>query len=62
MKNQEEIKMNNEWRIVESDMGNGKIEYQVSDGDVGQRCCSYDFDNLADAESTLNLLLEELKE
>ena len=67
MKNQEEVKMNNEWRIVESNMGNGKIEYQVSDGDVGERSLSYDFDNLPDAKTTLELInfrleLEELRE
>jgi len=52
--------MNNEWRIINNDMGNGKIEYQVSDGDIGERSVSYDFDNLSDAESTLKLLLEEI--
>ena len=29
------------WRIIEG-KSNGKIEYQVSDGDVGERTISYD--------------------
>jgi len=47
------------WRIIKNDMGDGKIEYQVSDGDIGERSVSYDFDNLLDAENTLKLILEE---
>ena len=54
--------MDNEWKIIESDMGNGKKEYQVSNGNVGET-----FDNLPDAKTTLELInfrleLEELKD
>ena len=41
------------WRIIKSNLGNGIIEYQVSDGDVGERTVSYDFDNKLDAENCL---------
>ena len=41
------------WRIIKSNLGNGIIEYQVSDGDVGERTVSYDFDNILDAEDCL---------
>ena len=43
--------MDNEWKIIESDMGNGKKEYQVSNGNVGKT-----FDNLPDAKTTLELI------
>jgi hypothetical protein len=54
--------MDNEWKIIESDMGNGKKEYQVSNGNVGET-----FDNLPDAKTTLELInfrleLEEFKD
>jgi len=41
------------WRIIKNDLGNGTTEYQVSDGDVGERTVSYDFDNKLDAEDCL---------
>ena len=41
------------WRIIKNDLGNGIIEYQVSDGDVGERTVSYDFDNILNAEDCL---------
>ena len=59
--------MNTEWRIIKNDMGNGKIEYQESDGDLKERSVSYDFDNLPDAKTTLELInfrleLEEIRD
>jgi len=33
--------MDNEWKIIESDMGNGKKEYQVSNGNVGKTLITY---------------------
>jgi len=41
------------WRIIKNNLGNGTTEYQVSDGDVGERTVSYDFDNKLDAENCL---------
>tara|TARA_R110000787_G_scaffold117632_6_gene228328 strand:- start:1040 stop:1240 length:201 start_codon:yes stop_codon:yes gene_type:complete len=41
------------WRIIKNNLGNGTTEYQVSDGDVGERTVSYDFDNRLDAENCL---------
>jgi len=41
------------WRIIKNNLGNGITEYQVSDGDVGERTVSYDFDNSLDAENCL---------
>ena len=41
------------WRIIKNNLGNDTTEYQVSDGDVGERTVSYDFDNRLDAESCL---------
>lgn len=37
-------------------------EWQVSDGPVGERCCSYDFDTKAEAEEYLKWLKEEINE
>ena len=42
------------WKIIKNDMGKGLVEYQVSDGDVGSRTVSYDFDNILDAENCLH--------
>ena len=36
-------------------------EWQVSDGPVGERCCSYDFDTKVEAEEYLKWLKEELR-
>tara|TARA_R100001510_G_C7503124_1_gene105957 strand:+ start:391 stop:558 length:168 start_codon:yes stop_codon:yes gene_type:complete len=41
------------WRIIKNNLGNDIIEYQVSDGDIGERTISYDFDNIFDAEDCL---------
>ena len=41
------------WKIIKNDMGKGLVEYQVSDGNVGSRTVSYDFDNIFDAENCL---------
>ena len=41
------------WRIIKNNLGNSKTEYQVSDGDIGERTVSYDFDNIIDAEECL---------
>ena len=30
------------WKIIRAEDSNGNVEYQVSDGDVGQRTMSYD--------------------
>ena len=30
------------WKIIRADDSNGNVEYQVSNGDVGQRTMSYD--------------------
>ena len=43
-----------EWILIHSFLPDGRIEYQVSDGDDK----SYGFDNLSDAE----LFLEEMRE
>mgnify|MGYP001196039497 CR=1 FL=1 len=44
----------NKWRIIKINLGDGTTEYQVSDGDVGERTVSYDFDNKLDAENCLH--------
>ena len=49
MENIQEVK----WKIIKNNLSNGVIEYQVSDGDVGKRTISYDFDNIVDAENCL---------
>ena len=41
--------MSNTWKIIEGKAPDGNIEYQVSDGDVGYRTISYDFNNKQDA-------------
>ena len=48
------------WRIIKTTyslplniLGNNTTEYQVSDGDIGERTVSYDFDNRLDAEDCL---------
>ena len=46
------------WRIIKINLDDGTTEYQVSDGDVGERTVSYDFDNRLDAE---NWILSEDK-
>jgi len=43
------------WKIIKAEDGNGNIEYQVSDGDVGQRTISYDTACIKEA----NKILEE---
>ena len=49
------------WRIIKNNLGNGTTEYQVSDGDVGERTVSYDFDNRLDAEECLCTIEKQLK-
>jgi len=44
------------WKIIESKLSNGKIEYQVSNGDVGKRTMSYDTFNKQEA---IKILQEE---
>jgi len=41
------------WRIIRNDLGNDITEYQVSDGDVGERTVSYDFDSIYEAVDCL---------
>ena len=50
------------WRIIKNNLGNGTTEYQVSDGDVGERTISYDFDNRLDAEECLYTIEKEEEE
>ncbi len=51
------------WRIIKNDLGNGTTEYQVSDGDVGERTVSYDFDNKLDAEDCLyEIIIEDTQQ
>jgi len=47
------------WRIIKGISVQGKTEYQVSDGDIGERTISYDFDNIIDAEKCLHEENEE---
>ena len=52
--------MNMQWRIIKGTTINGqKIEWQVSDGDVGYRSISYDFLTLEEAENYLSKLVLE---
>ena len=44
------------WKIIESKLSSGKIEYQVSNGDVGKRTMSYDTFNKQEA---IKILQEE---
>ena len=44
------------WRIIRAAMPDGTVEFQVSDGPVGKRSTSYDFDNLQDAQKCLEAL------
>jgi hypothetical protein len=46
----------NAWRIITAQISDGLIEYQVSDGAVGDRSTSYDFDSLKEAQSYLHFL------
>ena len=41
--------MRDTWRIIKGKSPEGKVEYQVSDGDVGERTISYDFSNKQEA-------------
>ena len=41
--------MSDTWRIIKGKSPEGKVEYQVSDGDVGERTFSYDFNNKQEA-------------
>ena len=55
------------WRIIKNNLDNNTNlsyssaypEYQVSDGDVGERTISYDFDNRLDAEDCLYTIEKE---
>ncbi len=44
------------WKIIESKLSNGNIEYQVSNGDIGKRTMSYDTFNKQEA---IKILQEE---
>ena len=44
------------WILVTGFNSDGNVEYQVSDGVMGERTISYDFDNLPDAIKCLNEL------
>jgi hypothetical protein len=44
------------WGIVRAEMPDGTVEFQVSDGPLGNRSTSYDFDNLKEAEEMLSAL------
>ena len=52
------------WRIIKNNLDNNTTypEYQVSDGDVGERTISYDFDNRLDAEECLYTIEKEEEE
>ena len=58
------------WRIIKNNLDNNTNlsyssaypEYQVSDGDVGERTISYDFDNRLDAEECLYTIEKEEEE
>ena len=41
------------WKIIEGKLSNGKIEYQVSNEDVGKRTISYDTFNKQEATKIL---------
>jgi hypothetical protein len=42
------------WGIIRAEMPDGSVEFQVSDGPIGNRSTSYDFDNLKEAEEMLS--------
>ena len=44
------------WTLVTGFSRDGNVEYQVSDGVMGERTTSYDFDNLPDAMKCLDEL------
>ena len=48
--------MTDAWGIIKAEMPDGTLEFQVSDGPVGKRSTSYDFDNLKDAQQYLEAL------
>lgn len=45
------------WYIIKSKMKDGTFEYQVSDGKVGERTVSYDFNTLAEAKKEWEKLI-----
>ena len=47
------------WLIIKSENGDGKFEYQVSDGEVGKRTVSYDFHTFAEAKNCQQEFIEE---
>lgn len=49
------------WRIIVGKDTNGNIEYQVSDGDVGERSTSYDFKIFINAKKCMEKLNETTK-
>ena len=49
------------WIIIKSKMPDGTFEYQVSDGKVGERTVSYDFDTLTEAKICKQELIKEVK-
>ena len=49
------------WRIIVGKDTNGNIEYQVSDGDVGERSTSHDFKIFINAKKCMEKLNETTK-
>ena len=47
------------WLIIKSVMKDGTFEYQVSNGEVGKRTVSYDFDTLTKAKKCQQKLIKE---
>ena len=42
------------WRIIVGKDIDGNLEYEVSDGDVGERSCSFDFKTFNDAKEYMD--------
>ena len=47
------------WRIIVGKNIDGNLEYEVSDGDVGERSCSFDFKTFDEAKKCMVKLNEE---
>jgi len=48
------------WKIIVGKDTNGNTEYQVSDGDVGERTISYDFKIFIDAKKCMEELNDSI--
>ena len=44
------------WRIIVGEDIDGNLEYQVSDGSLGERSCSFDFKTFNDAKEYMDKL------